>query len=259
MSHLATPLLRLGHQGLLGELAVAVGDVAEQLGVTGGVAEAPLLVIEQRLFVLSRPAAPRAGPGREVRLHLLRIDERASGITSPGRRCARATIGDHLGDVLDKLEPSKASGVGGAAQVEDAARVVAAEHGGARGANVVELARDDAARDFGVIDRRAAAEAAAHLYLWQIEHLQSSALQQARPERLNAKHVGALAEAVVRHWRANSTGELGRVRDAIHERQQVQRPRSEPLSALFQIGSSRSSRGKSCSMAIAHEAAPVTT
>ena len=111
-------------------------------------------------------------------------------------------FGEDFGDVFDLQ--AKARGVGGAAEVEDAAGIVAAEDGGAGSPNVVELARDDAARDFGVIDRRAAAEAAAHLHLGQIDHFHTSALQQARPNRANAQHVGALAKAVVRPQRGEA-------------------------------------------------------
>src|SRR5216683_3566983 len=57
-----TLLARRGDQGFLGQLAVAFGDRAEELGVGHGVAQAPFLVIEQRLLVLGAAIAPRADP-----------------------------------------------------------------------------------------------------------------------------------------------------------------------------------------------------
>ncbi len=49
-----------GDERFLAELAVARGDLIEQTGVGACVAQAPLLVIAQRVFIFGGPAAPRA-------------------------------------------------------------------------------------------------------------------------------------------------------------------------------------------------------
>ena len=101
--------------------------------------------------------------------------------------------------------------------------------------DVIELAGDNAARDLGVVHRGAAAEAAAHLHLGQVNHLNAGAPQQPRPELSDAENVRALTEAVIRDLLPTVRLKLRRIGHAIDEREQVQRAPREPLRPLVPV------------------------